>query len=131
MKRKGYGGRLTELPAFLGGRGHFGRDGVAFLLEHDVVVLPYGSLALARPERGRSSQRVRERIPPRWEWLRHFASGLNGDVENPHRRVRQLLHAVRAMRLAGDDLDAHLLVVDLDGWDLRCAQITVSRLTFL
>lgn len=118
-------------PRLLGGvRGDLDDDGVALLLEHAVVVLVDLGLGVAGPEEGRALELVGERVPALGQGLGERPSRLHLDVEEPHRRVRQVLDAVDAGRLARDHLDVDL-VVDVDPGDLLGPQVAVPRLAHL
>ena len=120
-----------ELPVLLrilvNLRGH----GIAFLLKDDIVVLAHRRLIFTDAKGRGTGEGVSEGIPADREGLGDFAAGSDGDVEDPNGRVREFLDAVRAVRLARDDLNGHVAVVDLDGWDLGRSEVAVTGLALL
>lgn len=120
----------TSVLGGVGGDGH--DDAVALLLEDDVVVLADGRRLLlddvvgqllsrvdaAVQEARGAGQGVGESVEALGKGLDEAAAGLDGHVEKPDGRVGELLDAVDAVALAGDDLDVDLGVIDVDKWDL-------------
>ncbi len=120
-----------ELPRLFRILRHLCGHSVAFLLKDNIVVLAHGRLFFADAKGGRTGERIGEGVPADGEGLGDFPTRSDCDVEDPDGRVGELLDAVRAVRLARDDLDRHVAVVDLDGGDLRRSEVAVSRLARL
>ena len=106
-----------------------GSDGVAGLLEDDVVVGRYGfrSFGGAVAEVDEPGERVCERVPVLGQLLRDAAAGLDRDVEDPDGGVGEVADGVDAVAAAGDDLHRHFAVVDFDSRYLVCSQVPVPR----
>lgn len=103
-------------------------DDVALGVENNIVVLRHGLLALASAKRRRPTQRIRKRVPASRDLLLDGAARPEGDVQDPNRRVGQLLDTIDAVRPARDDLDVDAAVVGIDGRDLGGAQVAIARL---
>ena len=120
-----------ELPVLLGILGNLRGDGVAFLLEDDVVVLAHRRLVFADAKGGGAGEGVGEGVPADGKGLGDFAAGSDCDVEDPDGRVGELLDAVCAVGLTRDDLNGHVPIVDFDRRDLGRPEVAVSGLALL
>jgi hypothetical protein len=121
--------RHKNKPALLlGALIHRRLNAITLLLKHNIVVRLDRAGLGARRENRRAVQDIRKRVPALGQRLLDAAAGLDGDVEQPDRRVCQLLEALGAVGLAADDLDEDLAVVARHLGDLLGAQVAVARL---
>lgn len=104
---------------------------ITFLAKDYIVVLPdlLSLVALAKPRV--ALEGVGEGVPAPRQLLADLATGFDGDVEDPHGRVGEVLDRVDAVAASGDDLDVDLPVVGVGGGDLGGAQVAVAGLAGL
>lgn len=120
--------RLTDPRIFLFTLVDLRHDGVALPLKNNIVKASDGRAVLAFAKRRRSRQGVRKRIPALGQRLDDLPTRPDGNIKDPNRGVSEVLDAIDAMGLAGDDLDMDSAVVDVDAGDLGGAEVAIARL---
>jgi hypothetical protein len=121
----------TEARVFLCRGFHLYVHHLAILFEDDVVELANLGSRIPLAEEGVALKGVGKGIPALGQRLRDLAPWPDGDVEDPHGGVREVLDGVDTVALARDDLDGDLAVVRRDLRDLGGAEVAVAGLAGL
>lgn len=124
-------GNDDEAGVFLGFGVGLNVDFVAFLFKDNVVELLDLCAGSSFAVVGLTVEDVREGVPALGDGLGDLGAGLHGNVEDPDGGVGEVLDRVDAVRLAGDDLDGDLAVVDFYLGNLGGAEIAVAWLAGL